>query len=467
MPTTAKAIREKQGDLYSKIQEHRDKITRDDYKFDSADEQIWERMNTEFNDLEKQARQIESADDIIKQRNDGKDDAERELRGNPDKPGDPNTAPLTGEERAQCFDLALVRYLGGELNEQQRGLVKRGEAQKVTRVRRGKESGLELRLNPISNEFRQMQYMRRNGQQVDSRALAFGAGAGNAGTLGPEMFINNLERNMLFFGPMLQVATVIQTDHGRTGEMPTVDDTGNEGDIVGEAADVSAAQDPTISEITFPTYKIRSKKVIYSAESEEDSVFDLPALLGSLLGERIGRGMNNYLTVGTNSGQPQGAVKGAAQGATFTPTAYGTDPNILADAFIDLFHSVDPAYRSQTAMFMLHDSILSIARKLKNENGDYLFRWEGGIGERIMISGINRPYAINNHMDSTVADTKEPIAYGDFSKYWARLVRTIRVRRYVEMHGDNDQDAIQVFMRFGGKIVNAGTAPIKKLVVAA
>ena len=70
-------------------------------------------------------------------------------------------------------------------------------------------------------------------------------------------------------------------------------------------------------------------------------------------------------------------------------------------------------------------------------------------------------------MDSTIADTKVPLIYGDMSKYWARIVRSIRVRRFVELHGDNDQDAIQVFLRIGGRLVNAGTNPIKKLVVAA
>lgn len=468
MPKTAKELREEQGKLFRQMEEHRDKITRDDYKFSAEDETIWQRMNTEYDERQAQIRQIEAMDDIASKRNAGGNPRENgDLRDDTDGRtgrGDQRQTQLTFAERATAIDLSIKRFAGCKLDPAQRALVQRARAAGVVALSR---KGLDIRLGNPTPQFRQYQQARREGRDVQLRDLAFGDGSGNAGTLGPDGFIASLQQNMLYHGPMMQIATVLITDNGRKATLPTFDDTGNEGALVSEAASVSATADPTISELEWSTYKLKSGKVKYSAESEEDAVFDLPALLGQACGERLGRGANRYWTTGTGSSQPQGAVIGAGTGVSLSAGSYGSDNKLLADAFISLYHSVDPAYRTVNGQFMLHDSILSIARKLKNTAGDYLFRWREGIGDTIFVGGVSRPYSVNNHMDDTIANTKNIAVYGDFSKFWVRIVRTIRIRRFVELHGDNDQDAIQAFMRIGSRVVNAGTNPLKKIAVIA
>ncbi len=164
---------------------------------------------------------------------------------------------------------------------------------------------IDIRTGGLSQQFRSLQRQLRSGnttiERMEARDMVVGDGTTSAGLFGTEGFIPLIERAMLYYGPMLQLCTVIATTDGRNTNMPTVDDTANEADVVGEAADVSATQDPSIGNKEWETVKLRSKKVKYSAESAEDSVFDLFALLTDLLGERLGRGANKVWTLGSTT----------------------------------------------------------------------------------------------------------------------------------------------------------------------
>lgn len=446
MALSAKALREKQEAVEKTMRTHRDKITADDYKYDAADEAAWTRMNDEHSQLASQIRQIEQADDILKEREAGKDNREklRSEQGKKSRKVNPD-APLTAEERTTAVAGYVLRFIVGAglmLGESTRSAMEKAKRQGVIAAGR---RGLNIKLS------------RTTEVQAHQRALAFGAGAGNVGVLGPDGFINALEINMLAHGPMAQVATILRTDNGRPINAPYADDTGNEGDIVGEAASVSATQDPTFNEQIWNAFKIRSKKVIFSSEADEDSMFDLATLLGQMLGERLGRGQNRYCTTGTGTGQHEGVVTGSGLGVTAVSTTAFT-----SDELINLEHSVDVAYRMNCS-YMMHDTILAFVRKLKySGTGQYIFDFgKGGNGT---ING-NR-VQINNHMASALTTGQRLVLWGDFSKFILRQVNTLRLRRNVELHSDNDQESVQAFLRSDGKIQSTGTAPIKRLQLA-
>lgn len=443
MATTAKALREKQEAVEKAMRQHRDKITADDYKFDAADEAAWTRMNTEHNELASQIRQIESLDDVLKERENGKEDTNR-LRHEKNKKSRKTNpdAPLDAEERSTAINGYLFRFIAGAtalISGETRQAMEKANRQGVCSL--GKR-GLKIQLS------------RATDLQAKQRALAFGGGAGNVGTLGVANFVERLEVNMLAHGPMAQVATVIRSDNGRDLNAPYGDDTANEGDIVGEAAAVSATADPTFSQQVWKAWKLRSKKVIYSSEAEEDSFFDLFNVLADMLGERLGRGENRYCTTGTGTSQHEGVTVGAALGVTAAANNAFT-----SDELINLEHSVDVAYRLNCA-YMMHDTVLAFVRKLKySGTGQYIFDFgKGGNGT---INGHN--VQINNHMASAFTTAQRLVVWGDFKKYILRQVNAVRLRRNVELHSDNDQESIQAFMRSDGKIQNSGTAPIKYL----
>ena len=130
-------------------------------------------------------------------------------------------------------------------------------------------------------------------------------------------------------------------------------------------------QDMTFGVMTLDAYKYTSKIVRVSVELLQDSAFNLGAELGSLLGERLGRIQNTHATTGTGSSQPNGVVTASALGKTAASATA-----ITTDEIIDLFHSVDRAYRGNSS-FMAADSTVAAIRKLKDGDSQYL--WQPGL----------------------------------------------------------------------------------------
>ena len=273
----------------------------------------------------------------------------------------------------------------------------------------------------------------------------------------PEGFIANLERAMLEFGGMRQVADVMRTTSGEPMPWPTVNDTSNEGVLINENTAVTEL-DPAFGNVTFYAHKYTSRMVQVPNELLEDSAFNLAVEIGSILGERLGRIGNRHCTTGDGAGKPYGVVTRATVGVT---TAAATA--ITADEIIDLIHSVDPSYRTN-ASFMLNDGIIQYIRKLKDGTGQYL--WQPGLQAGVPDRILGYPVVVNQHMQSTVATGTRTVLFGAFNKYKIRDVGSIRMKRLDERYADSDQVAFLAFARLDGNLLDAGTNPVKCIVQA-
>lgn len=296
---------------------------------------------------------------------------------------------------------------------------------------------------------------------AQARRAYLNALSGNDGTDGGflrgETLVGSLEVNMLAFGGVLQVADVIRTSDGNPLRWPTADDTSNSGYQIGESAAPTSTSQPSFGQKIWYAYKFTSGELLVPYELLRDSSVDLAPLIGAMLGERLGRVLNTKFTTGSGAGTPQGIVTGASLGVTAaSPTA------IAFDELIDLQHSVDIAYRnSPGAGFMLHDSVLKAVRKLKTGTGEYLWTSGTTAGAPDMILGS--PYWVNLDMASSIATTAKTVLYGHFPHYKVRQVNAIRLKRLVERHAENDQDAFLAFVEADAGMLNAGTAPVKYL----
>lgn len=280
----------------------------------------------------------------------------------------------------------------------------------------------------------------------------------------PQGFVNRLETALLHFGPMLQTSEVLTTDSGNALPWPTANDTGNKGVQLDEATTIGSSVDPTLSSMTLVAYKFSSKLVKVSPEFIEDSAIDFVSWLGDALGERLGRILNEKFTTGSGTDTPYGIVPASTLGKT---AALATA--ITADELIDLQHSVDIAYRAGAA-WMLNDSTLKVIRKLKSNDNQYLLQsgFQLGVPDSMLGSAIfvnNDMAGIDDAGDTT--DTGEKVVlYGQFNKYKARRVKGIRLRRLVERYADTDQEGFIAFVRADGDLLDAGTHPVKHLIMA-
>jgi HK97 family phage major capsid protein len=225
-----------------------------------------------------------------------------------------------------------------------------------------------------------------------------------------------------------------------------------------EATTFGTSIDPTFSAVTFGTYKFSSKPVFVSSEILQDSAFDLGGVIGGMLGERLGRIEGTYTTTGTGSGQPEGIQYAAAAGqAAASQTAF------TADEVLGLVHSVDPAYRALSSVgFMMHDTILLYARKLKDANGAYL--WMPGLQAGVPDRLVGYPISINQQMDSALTTTKRVMLFGAFEKFIIRDAGGVRFYRLEERYRDLDQTAFVAFKRMDSKMLQS--AAIKRLTLA-
>jgi HK97 family phage major capsid protein len=313
--------------------------------------------------------------------------------------------------------------------------------------------GAYLRFGVDGLSAEQKQIMRARFQQGDIRAAQTVTTSGG-GYLVPQGFSGQLEEALKSFGGMLEAAEIVNTESGNPLPWPTVNDTGNVGELLGINT-AAASQDFSFGQVNLNAYKYSSKIVLVPIELLQDSAFDLNAFVARKLAERIGRIWNTHFTVGTGSGQPNGVVTAATSGKVGTT---GQTTSVIYDDLVDLFHSVDPAHRaSKGCRFMLNDASLKVIKKIKDSQGRPL--WQAGLAGGTPDMILDKPYTINQDVATMAANAKS-ILFGDFSKYKIRRVMDTTVLRLTERYAEFGQVGFIAFSRADGNLIDAGSHPV-------
>ncbi|MCI5095773.1 MAG: phage major capsid protein [Rhodobacteraceae bacterium] len=251
------------------------------------------------------------------------------------------------------------------------------------------------------------------------RAQGVAAGA-QGGFLVPTTLAKSINIAMAAHGPMMDkdIATEINLPTGAPFELPKVDDTDKNGDAHTENQEPAddGSGDVVIGKDVLGAYAIITPWIRWSFELAQDSTFGFEDLLAKLVGERMGRTGNRWLTVGTGVNEPLGFVTGAQLGHTAASASV-----LTFDDIIDLEHSVDPAYRGGPKVrYQMHDQSVKALRKIKDTTGRYIWS-DGDVTKGVPASLNNKPVSFNQAMAEIGASAK-PIAFGDFSEYYVRKV---------------------------------------------
>lgn len=299
---------------------------------------------------------------------------------------------------------------------------------------------------------------------VDSETRAQSSGTGNTGGYSvPEGFWAKVTETMALYGGIIEAgAEVVTTESGNPLPWPTVDDTSNTGALLAENAQISA-QDIAFGQKTLGAYTYTSKLILASIQFLQDTGIDAEGFIAKKAGERLGRIYNAQYTTGTGSAQPQGLVAAASTGKT---TAGATA--ITYNEIVDLVHSVDAAYRSDNAVFMMHDLILAYVRKIRDDSGGSgLGRpiWEPSVQVGVPDALLGYKVVVNNSMASTVATTNKTMAFGSVhSGFVVRNVAGGQLMRLEERYADYLQVGFFAFGRTDSLLQDASA--VKLLVQA-
>ena len=275
----------------------------------------------------------------------------------------------------------------------------------------------------------------------------------------PDEMMMALEKALLWFGGMRQVATIIRTDSGADLPIPTANDTAQAGVILDINTQV-ANQDVVFGQLVLKAFKYSSKQVLVPVELMQDNAVNLPQMLGEMLGERIGRIQNTHFTTGAGTTLPFGIVVQSTLGPTGAAGGGISYANL-----VDLEHSVDIAYRRQGAAFMMNDLKVAVLKKLLDgaNRPIWMPADQAGMANGAPATLLGYPVFTNNDMSSAVVTGTRAVIFGALQKYLIRDVVGITLLRLDERYADFHQVAFLAFARSDGNLLNAGSNPVKHL----
>lgn len=352
---------------------------------------------------------------------------------------------ITALERAAAQEAALaeqrndVQDRTGRSPDEQEGIAAR-ERRIITAHLRGA-------VNTLSAED-QAHFQRSFGQIQGAATTTSNPGGGY--TIAPE-FQRELLTTLKAYGGVREVARTLSTETGATLPWPTNDDTSAVATIIDENTQVSNDADLTFGQVSIGSYTYKTGVLKVPVQLLQDSAFDFDGLVRDRMMTRFGRGHNVHFTTGTGSGQPQGVVTGSTLGVA-GPTGQAT--SVKMDDLLELIHKPDPAVR-KNGRFMLHDKTLLSLRKLKDNEGRYIWQQGTLAGEPDTLFG--KPITINQDMPQMAANAKS-ILYGDFSSYLIRDVLGIQMMVLRERYADFLQVGYIAYMRTDARFISANQA---------
>ena len=242
-----------------------------------------------------------------------------------------------------------------------------------------------------------------------------------------------------------QMAKVIKTSSGDR-KIPVVASKGTASWIDEEGA--FPESDDSFGQVSIGAYKLGTM-IKVSEELLNDSVFDLQSYISREFARRIGAKEEEAFFTGDGKGKPLGVL--AATGGAETGVTAASATAVTADELMDLYYSLKSPYRKKS-MWVLNDSTIKAIRKLKDNNGQYLWQPSLAAGTPDMILG--RPIKTSAYMPVMAAGAKT-IAFGDFSYYWIADRQGRSFKRLNELFAASGQVGFLASQRVDGKMILA------------
>jgi len=239
-----------------------------------------------------------------------------------------------------------------------------------------------------------------------------------------------------------KLAHTIQTDSGER-KIPVVASKGTANWIDEEGPYEDS--DDNFSQITIGAHKLGTTIKI-SEELLRDSVFNLEEYISREFARRIGAREEESFFTGDGNGKPLGVL--AENGGADVGVTAASATAITADELIDLFHSLKTPYR-KNAVWVMNDATNKAVRKLKDNNGQYL--WQSALTAGAPNTLLGRPVHTSAYMPTLGAGAKT-IAFGDFKYYWIADRQGRTFKRLNELYAKNGQVGFIGSQRVDGKL---------------
>lgn len=286
---------------------------------------------------------------------------------------------------------------------------------------------------------------------TENRAMSASNGLGKDGVYG------QLWEFAVQTSQILQAGVdIINTSDGNTLPIPAVT-----AHATGSSAAASAPITASDAVLTTTDLAVTKDGYITLVPSEllQDASFDLEGYIARAAGRELGL----RIAARAEAAAIAGFTASGATVATGNLVNGATGSVAFSDAIIDLFHSVNPAYRN-TASFVMADPTLGLVRKVKDGSGQYV--WERSLVPGNPITVDNKPVYAGLSFDATyITAAKKLIYFGDWSALKVRIAGGLRFERSNDYAFGNDQVAFRAIVRSGAVAVDVNA--VKFLVTTA
>lgn len=228
----------------------------------------------------------------------------------------------------------------------------------------------------------------------------------SAGYLCPAEFVAEVDKNIVLWSPIRQLATVRNTARGSV-ELPK---------RIGRptATWVEELEDredtETGSRYGKSTFEVKelTAYVDVSFSTLEDAAVDIFAEIAADLAEEFGAAEGEAFVSGNGLKRPMGFMSDS----TIPVIKSGNASTITADSLIDLFHALPSPYRTNGTWGM-NSATLGAVRKLKDGSGQYVALTAGSINGAPVTTILGRPVVELPDL-ADVGAGNIPVVFGDF-----------------------------------------------------
>ncbi|WP_197051863.1 phage major capsid protein [Sphingomonas sp. 35-24ZXX] len=308
------------------------------------------------------------------------------------------------------------------------------------------------------------QYLRRG---LETGVKSFAATTGpDGGFAVPREIDAMIARTLTDISPIRAIAQVVQT--GTAGYRKLVTTGGTPSGWVSETAARPETDTPAFAEIAPPSGELYANPAASQAMLD-DAAFDVEGWLAGEIAEEFARAEGAAFVNGTGTNQPRGFLNGTPTTQDDAARAFGvlqyiasgadgnfasTDPQ---DRLVDLVHALRPAYR-QGASFVMNSSTLARIRKMKSDDGAFLWQPSLAAGQPATLLGY--PVVEAEDMPDIAANSLS-IAFGNFRAGYLIAERTATTilrdpftnKPFVHFYATK---------RIGGQVMNAEAIKLMK-----
>ena len=194
----------------------------------------------------------------------------------------------------------------------------------------------------------------------------------------------------------------------------------------------------------------------------DDVFFDVEGWIASELAFEFGMQEEAAFTNGNGTNKPMGLLAGTiADAPTFGQlkrVISGTDGAIVADELITLVHSIKRGYR-KSARMMMNDLTVAAIRKLKDSEGNYL--WRPGLEAGASSTVLGYSTAINEEMASPGAGSNS-IVFGDFKRAYT-IADVVGTRVLRDPFTNKPYVHFYTTKRIGGGVMDSNAVAVYQL----